>query len=560
MSFNDLFKSDEQENPLFKTVPKTFTQTVTTNILKNTSNKNSGNTYRTSYTGTNLGIGDSTYAPKTTNPSPPKSYTASETKKKDPFLEGFYSVADKPKEERRSYNPSPYAKSRAILDSMSQTKPAKRVEEEDDFLKGFYSVADRPKEETPTSAYLQTIRQNMQTPYKPGDWLRSTMTKPSPYVILSEVEESQKDKKPNPWNGKNADLSPQKVNYASNINARTGENRDEYDSRIRQQYAALSTASEVAMQRLLGGISALGGKTSLVNLSENLINKIGNVNLRLTARLGNRMLGEGAEEGLQTYMEAALRNVLFDEDYNLRDVSEEALYNSMLGAVTAFVTESPEMFSEYAYSHLNDQSDWDFQNQDFLSEDFIAEQERMSRSSEYAVGKDMTSSGDFIRRFSLMTDDIPLRREFYQECKNMLHRRSGNNGEDLLYYNPRLNKWYRSTSGTEAGKPDYTDEIWLGLRENKNNELIAFHNHPLGMPPSAFDLNAALQNGYSKGYTIGHNGRIFEYTAPRERISVDSYNTLISKYLNLGYGEFAAQCAALDYLKELYCFTYREVR
>ena len=516
-------------------------------------------------------------------------------KEKDLFLEGFYSVADKPKEERRSYT-SPLAKSRAILDSMSQTKPAKRVvEEEDDFLKGFYSVADRPKEETPISAQPQTT-------YKPGDWIRSTMAQP------------------NLWNGKNADLSPQKVNYASSINARTGESRDEYDSRVRSQYAvrrqaeedaryadydiiaariklndydawtdkliesrkagngfagdydvaaernaleaeikkakaaqarnlarkyasipdpgvvlgdggiyisalenpehlhyitpeetrkyaylkvkegvssaneylnylepqliarkgaeigqnvvdggaliqipyrafaglesygrnisqlmteeavplsatayanqyirentdgvgrfvgdlsyglgniapsvaagivnpwlgkisfgasayggaynsallegretgdartyaALSTASELAMQHVLGGISALGGKTSLVNLSENLINKIGNVNLRLTAQLGNRMLGEGAEEGLQTYMEAALRNVLFDEDYNLRDVSEEALYNSMLGAVTAFVTESPEMFSEYAYSHLNDQSDWDFQNQ-----------------------------------------------------------------------------------------------------------------------------------------------------------------------------------------------------
>ena len=162
MSFNDLFKPEEQENPLFKTVPKTFTQTVTTNILKNISNKNSGNTYRSSYTGTNLGMGDTTYAPKQTKPSPPKSYTATETKKKDPFLEGFYSVADKPKEERRSYNPSPYSKSRAMLDAMTQTKR----EEEDDFLKGFYSVADRPKDETPATTKLQTG-------YKPGDWMRS---------------------------------------------------------------------------------------------------------------------------------------------------------------------------------------------------------------------------------------------------------------------------------------------------------------------------------------------------------------------------------------------------
>ncbi|MBQ2742822.1 MAG: hypothetical protein IJF32_08465, partial [Oscillospiraceae bacterium] len=166
-------------------------------------------------------------------------------KEKDPFLEGFYSVADKPEDES-SYT-SPLAKSRAILDSISQTKK----EEEDDFLKGFYSVADRPKEETPISAQPPTVQKNIQPPYKPGDWLRSTMTKPSPYVILSEVEESQKDKKPNPWNGKNADLSPQKVNYASSINARTGESRDEYDSRIRQQYAARRQAEEDNQRELL---------------------------------------------------------------------------------------------------------------------------------------------------------------------------------------------------------------------------------------------------------------------------------------------------------------------
>ncbi|MBQ2841174.1 MAG: hypothetical protein IJE70_07485 [Oscillospiraceae bacterium] len=150
-------------------------------------------------------------------------------KEKDLFLEGFYSVADKPKEERRSYT-SPFAKSRAILDSISQTKPAKSVavDEEDDFLKGFYSVADRPKEETPISAQPPTVQKNTQTTYKPINWIRSTMTQP------------------NPWNAKNTDLSPQKVNYASQTNTSatpyqntyTGETRDEYDSRVRNQYAA----------------------------------------------------------------------------------------------------------------------------------------------------------------------------------------------------------------------------------------------------------------------------------------------------------------------------------
>ena len=84
----------------------------------------------------------------------------------------------------------------------------------------------------------------------------------------------------------------------------------------------------------------------------------------------------------------------------------------------------------------------------------------------------------------------------------MLNHRSGTNGEDLYFYNTRTKKWYSSTTGTQAGTPDYTEEIRRALQESEKDEIVSFHNHPLGMPPSAGDLNAALKNGYQKAIQL----------------------------------------------------------
>ena len=105
-------------------------------------------------------------------------------------------------------------------------------------------------------------------------------------------------------------------------------------------YAWLTGASEAALQYLLGGISSLGGKATN-NILAKVINKIDGAGLKLAVNLGGNMLSEGIEEGLQTYLEAEFRKLIFDEEYNVRDVNEEAIYSAMLGAVTSFLLESP---------------------------------------------------------------------------------------------------------------------------------------------------------------------------------------------------------------------------
>lgn len=190
----------------------------------------------------------------------------------------------------------------------------------------------------------------------------------------------------------------------------------------------------------------------------------------------------------------------------------------------------------------------------------IEEQERMQSSSDYAVPKDLVKSREFRSKFDSMDSDKEIQRQYYQVAKKMLSHRSGTNGEDLYFYNTRTKKWYSSTTGTQAGTPDYTEEIRRALQESEKDEIVSFHNHPLGMPPSDGDLNAALKNGYQKGYTIGHDGTVFEYTAPKEFIPPSMYDAKRSKYTKKGCSEFEVQLNTLLELKELFQFDVREVK
>ena len=190
----------------------------------------------------------------------------------------------------------------------------------------------------------------------------------------------------------------------------------------------------------------------------------------------------------------------------------------------------------------------------------IKEQERMQSSSYYAVPKDLVKSREFRSKFDSMDSDKKLQRQYYQVAKKMLNHRSGTNGEDLYFYNTRTKKWYSSTTGTQAGTPDYTEEIRRALQESEKDEIVSFHNHPLGMPPSAGDLNAALKNGYQKGYTIGHEGTVFEYTAPIFIIDEAVYNKRISLHAEKGDSEFQAQVNALLDLQEFYKFKFKEMK
>lgn len=184
----------------------------------------------------------------------------------------------------------------------------------------------------------------------------------------------------------------------------------------------------------------------------------------------------------------------------------------------------------------------------------------ITKSARYAIDATAIESREYVNKLDQIAETSQERREFLKAAKEMLHHRSGQNGEDLYLYNRATKQWTKSTTGKLAEKTEYTDEIKNTIRKAKQGELIAFHNHPASMPPSPDDVNAVKQNGYSEGIVLCHNGNVFRYTAPRREVSSYLYTAMVAKYKSKDYNEYEAQLKAMKELSELLDFDFEEVK
>lgn len=106
-------------------------------------------------------------------------------------------------------------------------------------------------------------------------------------------------------------------------------------------YALLSAASEVATEKALSGISALGGSLPDA-LKAKLGQNMGSAALRFALNMGVSMGSEGFEEVLQNEIDLLLRNSILGEENDLNLFTEENLYTFLSSAFSAGVLELPE--------------------------------------------------------------------------------------------------------------------------------------------------------------------------------------------------------------------------
>ena len=119
-----------------------------------------------------------------------------------------------------------------------------------------------------------------------------------------------------------------------------------YDKGQARMYSALVGGSEVGLQYMLGGISALGGKLSGKTISS-MLEGVDNAFLRFAGEYGGKMISEGFEEGLQEILTPMFENMVFYTDENVN--WEEVAYSFLLGSLTAGVMEGPST----VYSGVN---------------------------------------------------------------------------------------------------------------------------------------------------------------------------------------------------------------
>ena len=106
-------------------------------------------------------------------------------------------------------------------------------------------------------------------------------------------------------------------------------------------YGILTGASEIIMERLLGGISAYGGNALGKFFTQNMKNA--DTALKQIAKnVGGSMLSEFSEEYLQEVLTPVFKNLTLGTDEEVKLVSAEALYAGFLGAITGGLLEGPQ--------------------------------------------------------------------------------------------------------------------------------------------------------------------------------------------------------------------------
>ena len=116
-----------------------------------------------------------------------------------------------------------------------------------------------------------------------------------------------------------------------------------YDKGQARMYSTLVGVSEASLEYLLGGISKLGGKATS-GLTTKLLSKVDNALARGAIRFGGSVLSEGFEEGLQEYLDPWFKSIALNTDYEAANL-DEILYSGLLGALSAFGLEGPNIIS-----------------------------------------------------------------------------------------------------------------------------------------------------------------------------------------------------------------------
>lgn len=119
-----------------------------------------------------------------------------------------------------------------------------------------------------------------------------------------------------------------------------------FDKSQARGYSILVGASEAVLEKVLGGISAVGGNAKGLNAVKNIANA-DNALKAIAKRLGASAWSEFSEEYLQEVLDPLFRNLMMHTGEDVKLVSYEAIYSGILGALTGAFMEAPSaIYSE----------------------------------------------------------------------------------------------------------------------------------------------------------------------------------------------------------------------
>lgn len=113
-----------------------------------------------------------------------------------------------------------------------------------------------------------------------------------------------------------------------------------FDKAQARGYSILVGVSEAVLEKVLGGISPVGGNAMGTNAVKNIANA-DNALKAIAKRIGGSLVSEFKEEYLQEVLDPLFRNLMMHTGEDVKLVSYEAIYSGILGALTGAFMEAP---------------------------------------------------------------------------------------------------------------------------------------------------------------------------------------------------------------------------
>lgn len=188
---------------------------------------------------------------------------------------------------------------------------------------------------------------------------------------------------------------------------------------------------------------------------------------------------------------------------------------------------------------------------------FEIEEQRMGRNKSTVVNHSCINNGTFRRKFDEITKEKELSRLLFRLSKKMLEHRSGTKYEDMYWIDlDTISVVAQETSSLNEEQVDYSQNTLKTIQQYEG--LLTIHSHPNSFPPSIDDFNSNYLHNYGVGIVVGHNGKIFMYSA-NEEVSGDYYKLVVEDYLKQGYNEYEAQIEAIMELQTKFDINFKEV-
>lgn len=193
-----------------------------------------------------------------------------------------------------------------------------------------------------------------------------------------------------------------------------------------------------------------------------------------------------------------------------------------------------------------------------LPETVASEQSpRPKKKTDYAVDWDVVQSEKYSQRFNGLSESDKANNAVCTRARWALNNRDGVKTEEIYAVDMRTgNEIARITDQHYPQGVKRTDQFDKALKAAEKNgaDIMLIHNHPAGSPPSIGDLNALISTPGARGIVAGHDGTLYRYTAPKEKIPQSDFDVAILKYR--GYTYNTAHEKALADLAERYGFEF----